>query len=89
MATPIVDARRVIVGWTDVKPNVYASNIRHADAEHLVGSKIVSACVEISDPTNALRAGAPSGWNGPWRCMALCSERALAAIAEGGALPVK
>ena len=88
MATPIVDARRVIIGWTDVKPDVYGTNIRHADAEGLLGSKIVSACVEIADPANALRAGAPSGWNGPWRCLALCSERALAANANGGVLPV-
>ena len=74
MEIPIIDARRRIVAWTDVGPEVYGTTLRHGYAEALVGSKIFVAFVSLTNPIEAQRAGAPPDWREPWRCLAICAE---------------
>lgn len=88
VAIPIVNDRREIAGWTDVQPKVFGSTLRHTEAERLVGGSIICVYVEIEDSATALQAGAPPGWQGQWRCLALCSARAVSAEANGSVFPV-
>lgn len=75
MAIPIVDAQRRIVGWTAITPERRGASLFQPEAEGLLGTPIVATYVRIEDPDDAQRAGAPPGWRGGWRCLALCSER--------------
>jgi hypothetical protein len=72
---PIVGANRRIVGWTGTPPKYSSSNAEHPEAEQLTGGPVAAAYVQIDDPADAQRAGAPLGWKGPWRCIAICSEQ--------------
>jgi len=74
---PIIDARRRIVGWTNIAPEYRGALLHHAEAERLVGGPVLCAYVQIEESHDANRAGAPPAWNGAWRCLGLCSERAL------------
>jgi hypothetical protein len=89
MAIPIVNARRQIVGWTDAAPQIYGYIVSHPDAERLIGKPIVCVYIRILNPDDALRAGAPRDWPGEWRCLALCSERALSPKSDDGVMPVQ
>jgi hypothetical protein len=73
-AVPIVNDRSEIVGWTEKAPVVHGTMLCHEDAERLVGPLAV-LYVQIDNHGAAVRAGAPPDWNGPWRCLALCSDR--------------
>lgn len=73
MELPIFDRQSRLVGWTRRNPEVGSVRLRHAYAELLVGCTVGGVYVEIEDPADAKRAGAPPGWKGPWRCLALCS----------------
>lgn len=73
-AVPIVNDRREIVGWTDTPPLLRGGTICHDEAEALVGT-LIAQYVQINDHEAAIRAGAPQDWRGPWRCLALCSDR--------------
>lgn len=75
MAIPIVDAQRRIVGWTAITPELRGTSLFQPEAEGLLGTPIVAMYVRIEDAHDAQRAGAPAGWQGAWRCLALCSER--------------
>jgi hypothetical protein len=75
MSIPIVGADRTIVGWTDTIPQIVGVSLHHADAEKLVGGRIVAIYIEVENPRDAVKAGAPKDWRGTWRCLALCSER--------------
>jgi len=75
MSIPIVGADRKIVGWTDRIPEIIGASLRHAEAEKLVGGRIVAIYIEIDNPLDAAKAGAPKEWRGTWRCLAICSER--------------
>ena len=74
MAIPIVDARRRIVGWTAITPELRGAALFQPEAERILGTPIVAMYVRIENPDDAQRAGAPPGWQGGWRCLALCSE---------------
>jgi hypothetical protein len=74
---PIIDAKRRIAGWTKLAPEYRGAMLFHAEAERLVGGTVLCAYVQIEDQHDASRAGAPAGWQGTWRCLALCSEKAL------------
>jgi hypothetical protein len=70
---PIVDNRRRIVGWTRTVPHYIDGVLRHPEAEAILKGAVVAAYVEIQAPQEAVRAGAPAGWQGPWRCLGLCA----------------
>jgi hypothetical protein len=72
-AMPIVNEHAEIVGWTSVDPENRAGTIWHEEAQRLLGA-IAPCYVEIDDPEAARMAGAPEGWHGAWRCLAICSE---------------
>ena len=72
-AFPIVDARQRIVGWTRTAPQYVGGFLRHRDAEAKLGSVVVAAFVEIEALQDAVKAGAPADWQGPWRCLGLCA----------------
>lgn len=76
MLIPIVGSGRKILGWTDKVPEFQGANLRHADAERLLSGPVSCAYVEIDNWADARRAGAPPEWNGPWRCLAICSDHA-------------
>ena len=79
---PIVDGACHIVGWTDVTP-VFLGPVLHSPAaESLLGSEILPLYVRIENPEDAAHAGAPPGWKGGWRCLALCSGRLSSQRAE-------
>jgi hypothetical protein len=77
---PIVGARLQIVGWTAAVPNIIGIELRHADAERLVGSRIVSRRVELVRRHDIVQAGGPKRWKAPWVCLALMSADAHAAL---------
>jgi hypothetical protein len=77
---PIVDANRQIVGWTAAAPNVMGIELRHAEAERLVGGRIVSRRVELVRRQDIVRAGGPKRWSAPWVCLALMSVEAHAVL---------
>jgi hypothetical protein len=69
--TPIVDERERIIGWTKTTPELYGAVVHHEQAERLVGGPVECAFIEIADKKAAAAAGAPIGWRGSWRCLAL------------------
>ena len=77
MLIPIVGNGGGILGWTDKAPEYHGITLRHAEAEALLGRTISCGYIEIERPADAERAGAPPGWNGPWRCLALCGADAI------------
>jgi hypothetical protein len=83
MSIPIVSADGRLVGWTDRIPQIVGSALRHPEAEQLVGGSVVALYIELDQPGDVVKAGAPPGWKGAWRCLALCSELA----AKSGRLP--
>ena len=76
MSIPIIDERFVIVGWTETAPEIRAGRLFHRDAEQLIGAHY-AVYVEIADPADAARAGAPRGWRDVWRCLGLSSEKLM------------
>jgi hypothetical protein len=72
MEFPIFDRDSRLVGWTRQGPELSNTLFRHAYAELLAGGSVVCIYVQIDDPADPKRAGAPSGWREPWRCLALC-----------------
>lgn len=72
---PIVDRGLHVIGWTDTVPQILATTISHREAEKIVGGPVTCAYVEVAGD-NAIAAGAPHDWRGPWRCLALVDERA-------------
>lgn len=75
MEFPILDREGRLIGWSHRDPEIRNALVRHAYAELLAGGSVVCVYVQIDDPADAKRAGAPPGWNEPWRCLALCSAR--------------
>lgn len=73
---PIYDRERRLVGWTRQGPEFRGPRLHHPIAERLVGGPVLCTYVEIEDPADATRAGAPRDWKDPWRCLALCAEHA-------------
>ena len=70
--TPIVDERDRVIGWTKATPELYGRTIvHHEEAERLIGGPVECTFVEIEDRKDAASAGAPTGWRGSWRCLAL------------------
>ncbi len=82
---PIVDAAMHIVGWTSHVPVIRAGEMRHAEAEALLGGRVKAVYVELTDLADAVAAGAPSDWRKPWRCLALADQRAVPMMARGEA----
>lgn len=76
MQIPIVSDAGKILGWTDQVPELQGTNLRHAEAERLLGGPVSCTYVQIDNEADAQRAGAPKEWNGPWRCLAICSDHA-------------
>ncbi len=76
MKIPIVRNGGQILGWTDQVPELQGANLRHADAERLLGGPVSCTYVQIDNRADARRAGAPPDWTGPWRCLAICSDHA-------------
>ena len=74
---PIVDADQRIIGWSTQEANVGAGGeVIHLDAQKLISGPLVCACIRVYDPVHAARAGAPPGWKGEWRCLAICDVKA-------------
>ncbi len=88
MSIPIVDAHGRIVGWTDVTPEFRGASLHQPEAERLLGAAYLAAYVRIEDAEDAERAGAPPGWQGGWRCLALCSARLVSGRAGDPIVPV-
>jgi hypothetical protein len=76
MLIAIVGPGGKILGWTSKVPEVQGMILRHAEAERLLGGGLSCTYVQIDDRDDATRAGAPPEWNGPWRCIAICSDGA-------------
>jgi len=74
---PIFDRECRLVGWTRQGPEFSSTLLRHPYAERLAGGTVSCAYVQIEDPADAKRAGAPAGWKEPWRCLGLCADVAL------------
>ena len=72
---PIVDAAGAVVGWSSEPPKVVGMSLRHPQAEALLGGAIDCAYLELHDPDEAMAAGAPPGWSGPWRCLVIAKRR--------------
>ncbi len=77
MPIPIVNAERVIVGWTAEEPIVVRNRLRHRGAERMLGGPIHSVEIVLTDRREMARAGAPPGWRSGWRCLALCSDERI------------
>ena len=73
---PIINANRQIIAWSRDVPVYLGGQLRHYEAERLIGDFRV-CYVEVWDAELAKRAGAPSEWEGSWRCLAVCSVRAV------------
>ena len=73
--TPIIDASMRIVGWTLDAPLIRGAELRHREAESLVGGPIDAVYVQLHNLEDAIAAGAPVDWKGPWRCLALADAR--------------
>ena len=69
---PIIDAQRRIVGWSDQPPILKGNDLRNPEAERLLAAPLGTVEIELTDPEDVRRAGAPLPWHGPWRCLALC-----------------
>jgi hypothetical protein len=76
MSIPIVDDQGEIVGWTDNAPEICGITLRHAEAERLLRSAVRCVYGTITNRGDAMRAGAPSDWSEPWRCLMLCKDDA-------------
>ena len=74
---PIIDDNAEIIAWTPVAPEPRREGFFHEQAMRILGG-IVPCYVDIDDPEAARRAGSPSNWKGPWRCLAICSEGLIA-----------
>ena len=74
---PIFDRERRLVGWTREGPEFSGTTLRHPYAERLAGGTVLCAYVQIDDPAEAKRAGAPPDWNETWRCLGLCADVTL------------
>jgi len=68
----IVNDAHEIVAWTSVAPEVENGRLRHAEAERLLGGAIFCTQVALLRADQIRRAGGPTDWAGPWRCLALC-----------------
>ena len=68
---PIVNRNRRIIGWTNVSPESVGTSVRHSEAERLTGGPVTATYIQISDGSAAERAGAPVGWDRPWRCLGI------------------
>ena len=77
---PIIDGNGRIVGWTRTAPNQRGGRVIHREAATMIGSALGAAFVDL-DARDAQRAGAPDGWTGPWRCLAICPARMAQALA--------
>jgi hypothetical protein len=84
MSIPIVNASRVIVGWTDRDPVVVRNRLRHRTAERLLGGPIHSVEIVLTDRRQMAQAGAPPGWKSSWRCLALCSDERIGSLEQIG-----
>ena len=76
---PIIDGNARIVGWTTTAPDQRAGRVIHREAQEMIGTALGAAFVDL-DAKDAERAGAPPGWTGPWRCLAICPERMAQAL---------
>lgn len=72
VSIPIIDRSGHVVGWTSTPPTSTAGRIQHPDAAKLLSGEITTRYIELDDPKDAARAGAPGGWTQPWRCFAIC-----------------
>jgi hypothetical protein len=79
---PIIDGSMRIVAWTSHVPVLRAGELRHPEAESLLGGPIDAVYVELTNPADAMAAGAPSNWREPWRCLALADRRAAPVLAR-------
>jgi hypothetical protein len=71
---PIVDGYLHVVGWTAAAPEMSRGMLRHAEAERIFGGPITCVYVELETLEDAIAAGAPAHWRGPWRCLAIAPE---------------
>lgn len=74
MSIAIVDRLGNVVGWTDTPPSVIGGRLVHPDAAALIGEDLSTSNIQLTEAEHVARAGAPAGWPGPWRCMALCPQ---------------
>lgn len=90
-AIPIIDGKRRVVGWSDKQPILKGNDLRHPDAERLLGAPLGTVEIELTDPEDVRRAGAPSPWQGSWRCLAICrrDDAAVGFELSPGAVPAE
>ncbi len=84
MSIPIVNARREIMGWTDVAPVIVRNRLRHRKAERLLGGPIFCVEIVLTKRRHLAQAGAPPGWSSAWRCLALCSDERVGTLEQIG-----
>ena len=71
-ATPIIDRTGGVVGWTREPPSINSvGTMHHAQAEALLHGPVRCTYVQIVDHAQAVKAGAPSHWAEPWRCLGI------------------
>ena len=73
-AIPIVDRERRIIGWSDYPPTLRGNDIWNVDAARLLGPRLGTVEIELANIEDAMRAGAPTSFTGPWRCLAICRK---------------
>ena len=72
MSIPIIDTSGRVVGWTDTAPSVVDGRLRHDAAAALLNADLTTINVELTEPEQVMRAGAPNHWARPWHCLAIC-----------------
>jgi hypothetical protein len=72
MYIPVLDAQGRVVGWTTTPPTMQNGKLVHDGASRLLKSELATGEVVLTEAEDIRRAGAPAGWDRPWRCLAIC-----------------
>lgn len=80
LETLILNCRQEVIGWTCTSPEFLNGELRHFEAEAILGGHVLAVYVRLDNVDDARRAGAPPDWNNPWRCLGLCSADFVSVI---------
>jgi hypothetical protein len=85
MNIPVLNAQGEIVDWTGTAPRLHEGKLVHEHASRLLKSEIATGEIILTRPDDLRRAGAPRGWNEPWRCLAICPAASASQFGAGRA----